>query len=107
MQFEFYVLNYDFNRRKVYMYNIFNNISVQEWTEKAVKKYLRSPKKFTYKPFNPNEEEYDMFIGFSYNGKGWNYSLRSTKVDCSQIAMKYGGGGHKGASGFNADKLLF
>lgn len=54
-----------------------------------------------------NEEEYDMFIGFSYNGKGWNYSLRSTKVDCSQIAMKYGGGGHKGASGFNADKLLF
>ena len=56
MQFEFYVLNYDFNRRKVYMYNIFNNISVQEWTEKAVRKYLRSPKKFTYKPFNPNEE---------------------------------------------------
>lgn len=53
-----------------------------------------------------NEEEYDMFIGFSYNGKGCNYSLRSTKVDCSQIAMKYGGG-HKGASGFNADKLLF
>lgn len=38
------------------MYNIFNNISVQEWTEKAVRKYLRSPKKFTYKPFNPNEE---------------------------------------------------
>lgn len=56
MQFEFYVLNYDFNRKKVINYNIFNNISVQEWTEKAVKKYLRSPKKFTYKPFNSNEE---------------------------------------------------
>lgn len=53
-----------------------------------------------------NEEEYDMFIGFSYNGKSWNYSLRSTKVDCSQIAMKYGGGGHKGAAGFSSDKLL-
>lgn len=53
-----------------------------------------------------NEEEYDMFIGFSYNGKTWNYSLRSTKVDCSQIAMKYGGGGHKGAAGFNTDRLL-
>lgn len=54
-----------------------------------------------------NEEKYDMFIGFSYNGKTWNYSLRSTKVDCSKIAMKYGGGGHKGASGFSTDKLLF
>ena len=56
MQFEFYVLNYDFNREKVINYNIFNNIHVQECTEKAVRKYLRSPKKFIYRPFNPNEE---------------------------------------------------
>ena len=49
MQFEFYVLNYDFNRKKVEMFNIFNNILVQEWTEKEVRKYLRSPKKFVYK----------------------------------------------------------
>ena len=48
MQFEFYVLNYDCNRKKVINYNIFNNINVQEWTEKAVKKYLRSPKKFKH-----------------------------------------------------------
>lgn len=54
-----------------------------------------------------NEEDYDMFIGFSYNGKLWNYSLRSTKVDCSKIAMKYGGGGHKGAAGFSTEKLIF
>ena len=52
MQFEFYVLNYDCNRKKVINYNIFNNILVQEWTENAVKKYLRSPKKFTYKPYD-------------------------------------------------------
>ena len=51
MQFEFYVLNYDFNRKKVINFNIFNNINVQEWTEKAIKKYLRSPKKFTYKRY--------------------------------------------------------
>lgn len=56
MQFKFYVLNYDTNRQKVIMYNIFNNINVQKWTEKAVKKYLRSPKKFTYEPFNKDEE---------------------------------------------------
>ena len=55
MQFEFYVLNYDCNRKKVINYNIFNNILVQEWTEKAVKKYLRSPKKFTYKPYDKDE----------------------------------------------------
>lgn len=48
MQFEFYVLNYDCNRKKVINFNIFNNIRVQEWTEKAVKKYLRSPKKFKH-----------------------------------------------------------
>lgn len=56
MQFEFYVLNYNSNRNKVEMFNIFNNILVQEHTEKAVRKYLRSPKKFSYTPFNKNEE---------------------------------------------------
>ena len=47
-----------------------------------------------------------MFIGCSYNGKSWNYSLRSEKVNCSEIAMKYGGGGHKGASAFSSNKFL-
>ena len=53
-----------------------------------------------------DQDKYDMFIGFSYNGKSWTYSLRSTRVDCSQIAMKYGGGGHKGAAGFSTDELI-
>ena len=48
MQFEYYVLNYDFNKKKVINYNIFNNINVQEHTEKAVKKYLRAPKKYKH-----------------------------------------------------------
>ena len=56
MQFEFYVLNYDCNRKKVINYNIFNNIHVQEWAEKAVRKYLRSPKKFKYQPFGKSVE---------------------------------------------------
>ena len=30
MQFEYYVLNYDFNKKKVVNYNVFNNIRVQE-----------------------------------------------------------------------------
>ena len=47
-QFKYYVLNYDINRKKVVQFNIFDNINVQEWTEKAVKQYLRSPNKYKY-----------------------------------------------------------
>lgn len=55
MEFEFYVLNYNHNKQKVEMCNIFNNIHVREATEKAIKRYLRSPKNFTYKSFCENE----------------------------------------------------
>ena len=48
MQFEYYVLNYDTNKKKVENFNIFQNCLVQEYTEKAVKKYLRSPKNYKY-----------------------------------------------------------
>ena len=58
MQFEYYVLNYDCNAKKIVPFNIFRNIHVQEWTEKAVRKYLRSPKNFTYKSFDGKEEIY-------------------------------------------------
>lgn len=33
--------------------------------------------------------------------------FKEYNIDCSKIAEKYGGGGHKGAAGFNSDKLLF
>ena len=55
MQFEYFVLNYDCNAKKIVPFNIFRNIHVQEWTEKAVRKYLRSPKNFTYKSFDGKE----------------------------------------------------
>lgn len=48
MKFKFYVLNYDFNGKRVENFNIFNNILLNEETEKIVKKYLRSPKNFKY-----------------------------------------------------------
>lgn len=53
-----------------------------------------------------NSDEYDLFVGFSFNGKTWNYSLRSTKIDCSEIAKKYGGGGHVGAAGCNTKDFI-
>lgn len=58
MQFEYNVLNYDINKNKVIPYNIFRNINVQEWTEKAIKKYLRSPKKFKYESLFNKEVVY-------------------------------------------------
>lgn len=64
IQFEYYVLNYYHNEEKVKPYNIFNNVYVQEYTEKAVRKYLRSSKKFTYKSFDGKEVLYgfDAFV---------------------------------------------
>lgn len=47
MRFYFYVLNYDFNLKKVINFNIFNNWLVQENVEKEIKKYLKSSKKYT------------------------------------------------------------
>lgn len=40
------------------MFNIFRNIYVQEQTEKAIKKYLCSPKKFKYESFFNKEVVY-------------------------------------------------
>ena len=48
LQFEYYVLNYDTNKKKVENFNIFRNCLVQEHIEKAVRKYLRSPKNYKH-----------------------------------------------------------
>lgn len=56
---------------------------------------------------NPDYDSYSLFIGWNYQGSKGNYkfSLRANngRVDCSKIAKQYGGGGHKGAAGFEAD----
>ena len=64
MQFEYYVLNYDCNSKKIVPFNIFRNIHVQEWTEKAVKKFIRSPKNYVYKSFDGKEilHGFDAFV---------------------------------------------
>ena len=60
LQFEYYVLNYDTNKNKVIPFNIFRNINVQEYTEREVRKYLRSPKNYVYKSFDGQEEIYGL-----------------------------------------------
>lgn len=54
-----------------------------------------------------NKEDYDIMIGFCYTGNKWSVSLRSDKpeVDVSIIAKNKGGGGHKGAAGFEVENF--
>lgn len=44
---EFYVLNYNFNEKKVEMFNIFRNIKLAEGVEEEVKRYLKDEKNYT------------------------------------------------------------
>lgn len=46
--------------------------------------------------------KHDVMLMFRFDGTGWRISLYADKpeVDCSVIAKKYGGGGHRGAAGF-------
>lgn len=53
-----------------------------------------------------SDNNYDLLIPWVFNGDRFVYSLYSTKIDCSKIAKKYGGGGHKGASGFDTKKYI-
>lgn len=57
------------------------------------------------------ETGHDALMGFFWNGKKWNVSLyharHNTHIDLSAIAVKHGGGGHRGACGFTADRLPF
>ncbi len=53
------------------------------------------------------EMGYPLAIVFYYTGKTWSFSLRSPSIDVSQLAQKYGGGGHPGASGFRQESIDF
>ena len=56
MKFEYYVLNYDINRNKVIMFNIFNNIKLNEETYKCVERYVEQDEKYTYKVYSYNSD---------------------------------------------------
>lgn len=51
IELEYYVLNYDFNRKKVENFNIFRNCNLHDATIKEIKKYIRSPKKYKYEDY--------------------------------------------------------
>lgn len=64
--------------------------------------------------FNPinfgidyHSEGYGAVICYWYESGKWKFSIYNEdgKVDCSLIAKQFGGGGHKGASGFVSDSI--
>jgi oligoribonuclease NrnB/cAMP/cGMP phosphodiesterase (DHH superfamily) len=65
----------------------------------------------TFEAKDVPETGHDALMGFYYNGSKWIVSLYHAQhrkdIDLSQIAVKYGGGGHRGACGFQTDKLPF
>ena len=56
-----------------------------------------------------NSSKYDVMLTFGWKSNKWIVSLYTSKndIDVSKIAVKYGGGGHKGAAGFLCDELPF
>lgn len=57
---------------------------------------------------NANPDDYDILMTFEYDRKReikYSVYTRHDHIDVSKLAEKFGGGGHKGASGFTCDKL--
>lgn len=54
-----------------------------------------------------NPEKHKLMMAFSTSGNQWNFSIYTTHddVDCSEIAKRYGEGGHRKASGFSVKSL--
>lgn len=61
------------------------------------------------KLFDSIETDADLKITFRHDGTQFTVSVYSSNndIDCSEIAKKYGGGGHKGAAGFQCDAIPF
>lgn len=65
----------------------------------------------TFAARDVEETGHDALMGFFYTGAAWRFSLYHANhrkdLDLSQIAVKHGGGGHRGACGFQLDKMPF
>lgn len=69
--------------------------------------FIKSSQFFTSK-YDP--EVHDVMVAWTWNGKYDEYgvSIYTTKdIDLSKVAAKYGGGGHKQASGFGCKNITF
>ena len=63
-KFKYYVMNDDFNRKRIEPFNIFDNIWVNTRTNAEVRKYLRAPSKYKHFTWSTHESIYgfDAFV---------------------------------------------
>ncbi len=96
---------------KIQNKNLVNNISfvlisIAGYNAICVNKLFTNSKVFDsiYDP-----KKHDIMITFGYTGSSWTTSLYSEKdhIDVSEIAKKFGGGGHANASGFQSENVPF
>lgn len=59
--------------------------------------------------FGDKINNYPIVMVWVFDGEKYQYSIYSNddSVNCSEIAERYGGGGHKGAAGFISDRMMF
>lgn len=110
----------------VYRTQIVNGKNILKYREKANEAYLEKcgyeiefegmnalvvnrlliNSKFFDSKFDP--KKHDLMISYGFLGHTWKVSLYTSKdIDLSQIAVKYGGGGHPQACGFHTDDISF
>lgn len=96
------ILNYESIQNKKYINAFGYAIDFCGYKAYAVNKGLASSLLFN----SIEDTKYDLFIAYvrTKNGK-WKFSLYSKTLDVSTIAKQYGGGGHKGAAGFEVDSI--
>lgn len=92
--------------------SIANKLSLQSWGFEAIfegYKCVVINKMHGSQMFESVAKDYDILISFMFDGEQYSVSLyhASKDIDLSKIAMKYGGGGHPGASGFQCKELPF
>ena len=57
--------------------------------------------------FGEKAKEYELLLGFEFDGKQYTVGVFSETAGVSEICEKYGGGGHAGAGGFICKELPF
>lgn len=65
----------------------------------------------TFDALDKPETGHDALMLFYWSGKHWEFSLyhakHRTDLDLSNIAKRFGGGGHRGACGFRTERIPF
>jgi oligoribonuclease NrnB/cAMP/cGMP phosphodiesterase (DHH superfamily) len=91
---------YDENRWAEYKKNLAFEVSFEGYRCIAMNSGMCGSQAF-------GENDYDIMIPFVRCADKHTVSLYSTKIDVSEIAKKYGGGGHVKAAGFTCKELPF